>query len=196
MTTPKKEPAEHKFNVVDRRHWADKSDEDGRPDRPQKPSYVEDLEGQLKEREAKLTDTVSRHRAAVAEFEESRTRLQRDVSQEVERQKKLMLIEFLDILDNLDRAAEAAARTSDAAAVRKGVDMVREQFLAKLGGFGVVRRDSLHQKFDPVWHDAVTQMPVTKADDEGVVLGVVQEGYAINGEPLRPARVAVGTKSN
>jgi molecular chaperone GrpE len=194
VTTPGKDQAEHKINVVDRRHWANKSDKDEEPALQKKPSYVEDLEGQLKEREAKLGDTLTRHRAAVTEFEEARTRLARDVGQEVERQKRLILIEFLDVMDNLDRAVEAAQKTTDAATLTQGIEMVRQQFLAKLGGLGVIRKDSLHQKFDPVWHEAITSMPVDDGAQDGMVLGVVQEGYAINNEPLRPARVAVGKK--
>jgi len=186
--------AERKFNVVDRRHWADKSDKDERPDKPKKPSYVEDLEGQLKAREDRLQDTLNRHREAVAEFEAARTRLQRDVSQEVERQKRLILLELLEVVDNLDRAVLAGTTATEIATLREGVALVRDQFLAKLKSLGVARRQSLDAAFDPKWHDAVTEMPVDDLARDGVVLGVVQEGYEINGEPLRPAQVAVGKR--
>jgi molecular chaperone GrpE len=197
VTTPKDKKAQPKINVIDRRHWAvkDSAEAGGAATTTKKPSYVEELEGKLRSRDAKLDDTLTKHRAAVQEFDEARTRLQREVSVEVERQKRTILVELLEVVDNLDRAVDAADAASSAATLKQGVEMVRSQFLSKLAGFGVSRRASLNESFDPKWHDAVTNMPVEDAAQDGIVLGVIQEGYAINGEPLRPARVAVGRKT-
>ena len=193
MTTPKDEKTKHKVNVVDRRHWAQAKTEAGDDtEGPKKPSYVGELEGKLTDCEARLNDTLTQHRAVKTEFEEARTRLQREVSQEVERQRRALLVDLLEVVDNLDRAVEASQTAADVATLKEGVELVRDQFLAKLNAFGVSRRQSLNEPFDPKWHDAVTNMPVDDSAKDGLVLGVIQEGYEINGEPLRPARVAVG----
>jgi molecular chaperone GrpE len=70
--------------------------------------------------------------------------------------------------------------------------MVRQQFLAKLDGFGVKRIETLGAEFDPLLHEAVTSVPASDASDEGRVLGVITHGYRIGDEVLRPALVAVG----
>ena len=69
--------------------------------------------------------------------------------------------------------------------------MVRQQFLAKLDGFGVKRIDTDSASFDPLLHEAVTAVPADKADDDGRIVGVVRQGYRIGDEVLRPALVAV-----
>ena len=81
-----------------------------------------------------------------------------------------MLAELLDVVDNLDRAIDAAR--SNAAAGRidtllQGVDMVRRQFLAKLEGFGVTRIEAAGQPFDPPLHEAITTVPAASPDQDG-----------------------------
>jgi molecular chaperone GrpE len=68
---------------------------------------------------------------------------------------------------------------------------VRRQFLGKLEGMGVRRIEADGQPFDPALHEAVTAVPVSDADRDGQVVGVIRQGYRINDEVLRPAAVAV-----
>jgi molecular chaperone GrpE len=72
------------------------------------------------------------------------------------------------------------------------VELVRDQFLAKLDGLGVSRVPALGQTFDAAIHDAVSTAPVPDPAQNGVVVAVLKEGYAIAGELLRPASVVVG----
>ena len=182
-----------KINVIDSRHWVHPDDKEAvGAKKESKPSHVEQLENKLEASEARLNETLLQHRAAKTEFEEARARLQREVSQEVERQRRTLLVDLLEVVDNLDRAVEAAETATEVATLKEGIELVRDQFLAKLGAFGVRRRQSLNEPFDPSLHDAVTNIPVDDVAKDGLVLGVVQEGYEINGETLRPARVAVG----
>ena len=103
-----------------------------------------------------------------------------------------MLVSFIELLDNLDRALAAAADRPDDAVVH-GVSLVRQQFLATLDGFGVVRVDPLGQPFDPTRHEAVANVPPSDAAPAGHVAGVVRPGYLIGDEILRPAMVAVAS---
>jgi len=74
----------------------------------------------------------------------------------------------------------------------QGVEMVKQQFLSKLEGFGVKRIETLGLDFDPLLHEAVTSVPAPDASSDGRVLGVITHGYRIGDEVLRPALVAVG----
>jgi molecular chaperone GrpE len=192
----KESSRENQVRVVDRRWWArqdaeEPADEGG----ARKPSYVEDLERQVAEQGAQLQKYLAEHRLALHEFEQVKSRIRRDVSREVERGKRALLGELLEVVDNLDRALSAAQVTDtsqDAAAnIARGVELVREQFLAKLAGFGVRRVDPLGQPFDATQHEAVTTTPVDAAQD-GVIVAVVKPGYTIVDEILRPASVVVG----
>ena len=69
--------------------------------------------------------------------------------------------------------------------------MVRRQFLAKLEGLGVKRIESDQQLFDPMLHEAITTVPATSPEQDGLVVGTVRPGYRIGEDILRPAAVAV-----
>jgi molecular chaperone GrpE len=101
-----------------------------------------------------------------------------------------MLVSFLEVLDNLDRALEAAADRPEDPFVH-GVQLVRQQFLSTLEGFGVTRIDPTGQPFDPARHEAVTSVAATADVPEGQILGVIRTGYLMGDEVLRPAQVAV-----
>lgn len=183
--------------VVDRRWWANKDADGGGTggDIPSlKPTFVEDLERQLAEKDRQLQDAIARYRQASTEFEESRIRLRREISKEIERGRREMLADLLEVMDNLDRALEAAqtgAASNTPDALIEGVEMVRRQFLAKLESYGVKRIDSHGQPFDPALHEAVSAIPAAPADEDGIILGVVRQGYRIGDDVLRPAAVAV-----
>ena len=185
------------LRVVDRRWWAQS---EGAADataseaeRERKPSYVEDLEQQLADRSAQLQAIAAEHRRAMEEFEQAKARIRREVARDVERGRRAIVADLLEVLDNLDRAI-GAARDSDVKAdsLLRGVELVRDQFLAKLKALGVRRVDALGQPFDATSHEAVSMAPVTDETQDGRVVAVTREGYAVGDELLRPASVVVG----
>ena len=189
------EKPEPQVRVVDRRWWArGDAEQPGEETGPRKPSYVEELERQIADKTAQLQTYGADHRRALDEFEQVKARIRRDTAREVERGKRSVITELLDVLDNLDRAIGAAANTpgSDSNALLKGVELVRDQFLAKLQGFGVTRVDALGRPFDAERHEAISTAPVADRSRDGTVIAVVREGYAIGDETLRPASVVVG----
>jgi molecular chaperone GrpE len=177
--------------VVDRRWWARGDDGDAAAERSSKPTYVEELEQQLAEKDRTAQEYIAKYRQAASEFEESRLRLRREIAKDVERGRREILADLLDVVDNLDRAIDAARQSPSPDALLQGVEMVRRQFLAKLEGLGVKRIDLAGVEFDPLKHEAVSTVPASNPDDDGRVVGVVRHGYTIGGDVLRPASVAV-----
>lgn len=179
------------LKVTDRRWWARGETAEADPgDEPKlKPTYLEDLEARLESKDRELHDLLARHRAAVDEFEQARARLRKEMSKDVERGRRSTLVSFLEVLDNLDRALEAAGDRDDAFV--QGVSLVRQQFLATLAGFGVERVDPLGEPFDPARHEAVTMLDADASRPDGLVCGVIKPGYVIADDVLRPAMVAV-----
>ena len=116
--------------VVDRRWWASNPKPPPSLVRVAKPTYVEELEQQLAEKDRLLQEYMAKYRQASSEFEEARLRLRREISKDVERARRDVIAEFLEVLDNLDRAVDAAGATS-VEAVIQGVDLVRRQFLPR-----------------------------------------------------------------
>jgi len=186
------------IQVVDRRWWArGETAAGGSADEPfEKPSYVQELEARLAAKDEELRATLARYREANAEFEQARARLRRDVAKDVERGTKAVLADLLDVADNLDRAIDAARAAGSDATLLQGVEMVRAQFLAKLDGHGVRPLDAAGRPFDPSLHEAATTVPVSDPAQDGLVVGIIRQGYVIRDEVLRPAVVAVAAFEN
>lgn len=192
--------------VVDRRWWARGDTPEADTAGARKPTYIEELEQRLADSASQLQRVMTEHRRSLEEFEQVKARLRRDVGRDVERGKRALLAELLDVLDNLDRAITASGRrtaTASAAAppspvadepesFLRGVELVRDQFLSKLEGLGVARMPALGLPFDAQKHEAVTTTPVDDPTKDGIVVAIVREGYAIGDDVLRPASVVVG----
>jgi len=181
--------------VVDRRRWREDGEANPAATAPPslKPTYVEELEQRVASAEQQAQEYLAKYREAAHEFEDARARMRKELAKDAERNRRDVLAGFLDVVDNLDRAIDAAKKSGTAAAdpLLQGVEMVRQQFLAKLEGFGVKRIDSEGQPFDPHLHEAVTTVPVSDVAAAGRVAGVIRQGYLVRDEVLRPALVAV-----
>jgi molecular chaperone GrpE len=208
------EGKETQIKVVDRRWWARADAEQAEtPPEPEarKPTHVEDLERQLADVTTQLQRVLTDRQRAQTEFDDARARLRREVAKDVERSRRALLAELLDVIDNLDRAMAAGRESSTLAAgsagsveaapgaaseafasLLRGVALVRDQFLAKLEQFGVTRLDSLGQPFEAGRHEALSTAAVIDPLQDGVVVAVVKEGYMAGNELLRPASVVVG----
>jgi len=192
---PKDEAQDIPVKVVDRRWWA-RGDDGGAAqpaDRSAKPTYVEELERQLAEKDKIAQEYIAKYRQATSEFEESRLRLRREISKDIERARREILSDLLELVDNLDRAIEAAAGGTAASpdALLRGVEMVRRQFLSKLESLGVKRIETEGAQFDPLRHEAVSTVPAATPGDDERVVGIIRHGYTIGDDVLRPASVAV-----
>ena len=198
-TTPKDDEKEPAVRVVDRRWWArgETSEAAAEPSAASlKPTYVQDLEQRLEETTKQLQAALADQRRSFDEFEQVRVRLRRDTAREVERGRRTTLVELLDVVDNLERAIAAGGPegvdNGEPSGLLRGVTLVRDQFLAKLASFGVQRLPAVGEPFDATRHEAVTTAPVDDPAQDGQVIAVIKDGYAIGDEILRPASVVVG----
>ena len=116
-------------------------------------------------------------------------RIQRDAAVRLEHDRRAILRDFIEVMDDLDRALESDARANDA--MTCGVEIVRDTFLAKLRAHGAERSASLDEVFDPSRHEAVCVVPTSSAEHNMRIVEVIQHGYTIGEEVLRPARVIV-----
>jgi len=178
------------MKVTDRRWWARGENDTAPSEEPRlKPTLIEELEARIAEKDREIQELVAKYRGASDEFDQARARLRKEIQKDVERSRRSVIVSFLEVLDNLDRALQAGATTSDPFV--QGVAMVRQQFLATLEGFGVSRVDVAGQPFNPALHEAVSTVPASSPDQDDIVIGVVRPGYLMGEDVLRPAQVAV-----
>lgn len=126
-----------------------------------------------------------------ADFENFRKRAARDHKAAEERGTARLARELLPALDNLALALEAAAASSgEGDSLVGGMRLVQQELLAALARVGIEPFSPAGEAFDPTVHEAMAQNPVEGAAT-GTVVEVYQQGYRLNGEILRPARVVV-----
>ena len=126
-----------------------------------------------------------------ADFENYRKRAARDQERLVAHAHERLVRELLPVLDDLERALEAAERHEEATLV-EGVTLVQKalrQALAKEG----LAEISTDGAFDPHVHEALLTQPSTESEP-GSVLEVVQRGYRLGDKIVRPARVIVASE--
>jgi len=123
-----------------------------------------------------------------AEFENFRKRVARDQERLVAHAHERLVRELLPVLDDLERALEAAERHEEAALV-DGVKLVERSLRAALEKEGLVEIET-DGPFDPHVHEAVLAQPREDAES-GAVVDVLQRGYRLGDKVVRPARVIV-----
>lgn len=125
-----------------------------------------------------------------AEWENFRKRATREALEAREKAQGHLLAEMLPVLDNLERALDAAEH-HDEGKVLGGVRMVRDMFVDLMRRSGVEEIPTVGAEFDPHVHDAVVMQP--SSQEEGTVTVVLERGYKQGDRVLRPARVVVSS---
>ena len=148
------------LKVTDRRWWARGEEGPIASEEPKlKPAYVEELEQKIAVKDLEIQQLVARYKSASDEFEQARARLRKEVTKDVERGRRSLIAGFLDVLDNLDRALDAAgdratrsSRRLHGATAAVSVDARRTRRPSDL---------PLGRHFDPARHEAVRALPPT-----------------------------------
>jgi len=191
---PQEAKREHAgFTVTDRRFWArepqgkEEALEEYRGPKP--PTYVEQLETKLATSEQRLREFAASYKRLQDEMDAFRARLHRDLERRVEQEKASLLAPFLSVIDDLDRALEAAG--ADDSPLRQGVELIRSHVSERLAKNGLVAIDAVGKPFDPQTGEAVEVVYVQNPAQDGVVLKELAKGYMLNDRLVRPTRVAV-----
>lgn len=100
---------------------------------------------------------------------------------------KKVALDLLGVIDNFERALD---HSDEESSFKEGVEMIYQQLLDLLKKNNICPMEALNEKFDPNRHHAVL-VEEKEGVEEGVVIDVVQKGYMINDEVLRPAMVKV-----
>ena len=124
-----------------------------------------------------------------ADFENYRKRMARENAAAADRGAAKLAKELLPALDHLELSLKGAEGHADEDVI-KGFALVRDELLAALAKSGIQAFSPAGEPFDPTEHEAMAQQP-SEGAESGTVLEVYQQGFRINGQILRPARVVV-----
>ena len=151
---------------------------------------VAELMSQLEVAQAEVAAMKDQMLRGQAEIQNIRRRAEQDVEKAHKFGLEKFATEMLAVVDNLERAIEAAGDDEAVKPMREGVEMTLNMFVSGLAKFSVEQVNPEGEPFNPELHQAMSMVPA-----EGVaantVVAVMQKGYTLNGRLVRPAMVMV-----
>ncbi len=150
-------------------------------------SAEDDLQARLAAAEAKAAEHLDHLQRLAAEFDNYRKRAARDQESFAARANERLVKALLPVLDDLERALEAASEHEEAK-LEEGVRLVHRSLADVLHKEGLAEIET-NGHFDPHVHEALLAQPSDA--EEGAVIDVLQKGYRLGDHVLRPARVVV-----
>lgn len=151
------------------------------------------LEEQLSAANARADDNYGKFLLAVADFDNYKKRVQRDMDSLVSARRRMLLERFLPVLDNLERALASNAEGDQ---LRGGIEQTLRGFEAVLAGEGVKALDVKGKPFDPRLAEAIGTSGATNGEADDTVVEVAEKGYTLGDDLLRPAKVIVAKRAS
>jgi len=166
---------------------------------PEVPENEKRLEAKVVELEQHSADLLDKYRRSLADFENLRNRMNKQVSDAKVFGIQAFCKDLLDVADVMDKAVESVpeealkTETHYLKDMHTGLKLTQAQLLKVFERHGLVQENPLGQKFDPNKHDAMFQVPDPSVDANTVV-NVQKIGYILQGRTIRPAGVGVSMK--
>lgn len=160
-----------------------------------KKDKADKLQEQIDKLVAEKDELFAKLQRVSADYDNYQKRSAKQISDSVNYEKELILKSILPVLDNFEHTLSGAEEIEDIESLWKGVQIIYDQMLSILKGYGVEQIDSVGQKFDPSCHEAMMQRDEPDEENE-IVLEEFQKGYRLGDKILRPGRVIVNKKNN
>ncbi|MDI6883022.1 MAG: nucleotide exchange factor GrpE [Patescibacteria group bacterium] len=161
----------------------------------EKEDKKEDLK--IEELKKKLEECEKLKNEYLTGWQRSRADFLNYKKEEIERMEKLgelvrteMILKILKILDNFERAEKEISEDSRNSNWMKGILQIKNQFLDFLKEEGVEEIKTEGEKFDPNFQEAIEKAEA-KDKKPGQIVEVLEKGYLLNGQLLRPAKVKI-----
>ena len=152
---------------------------------------VAELKNQIQKLESEKAEMKDQFLRKAADFDNFRKRLLRDKEDAVSFANTSLLTDLIEVLDDFERAEEAARKSKDFETLANGVDLIEKRLATLLEKkWGLSKYVPLNEAFDPEKHEALmmTESPDVK---EATVAEVFQNGYILHGRVIRHAKVKV-----
>ncbi|MGR6862272.1 nucleotide exchange factor GrpE [uncultured Aliivibrio sp.] len=152
---------------------------------------IAELEAALLATQAQLKDQQDAVLRAKAEEQNVRRRAEGDIDKARKYALKKFAGELLPVIDNLERALENGDKENEAAKVLlEGVELTLQTFISTVEKFGLTVINPVGEAFNPELHQAIG-MQASPDHESNTVMIVMQKGYSLNEQVLRPAMVMV-----
>ena len=127
----------------------------------------------------------------MAEFDNFRKRTIKEKAEIIKNATEKAMKDLLPVVDDFERGLAAMTETTDAEAVKEGMELIYNKFIKYLEQNGVKAIESTGNDFDTELHEAIAMIPAADESQKGKVIDTVMKGYTINDKVIRHSKVAV-----
>jgi molecular chaperone GrpE len=196
LETPDNKENNHSEDNSGMLSYKDESTENGDMNPEELPSFEtgssDKVDTPKKELEEKLAEMQDKYLRLSAEFDNYRKRTLREKMDLSKHAGEELLLKFLPIMDDFDRAVSNMESSADSTAMISGIDLIYVKFNDFLKQNGIREIECLNCPFNVDLHDAVAKIAVDEEDKKGKVFDVIQKGYYLQDKVIRHAKVVVG----
>ncbi|MCH5230159.1 MAG: nucleotide exchange factor GrpE, partial [Muribaculaceae bacterium] len=151
-----------------------------------------DLEAEVAQLREKCVELQDKNLRMMAEFDNFRKRTNKEKLELMNTAGERIFKDMLPIVDDFERARQAMQNTDDINAVREGIDLIYNKFIAFLDKNNVKTIETETADFDTEFHEAITTFPAPSEELKGKIIDCTQKGYTLADKVIRFAKVVVG----
>lgn len=152
----------------------------------------EKLVQELEKANEQIEEQKDKYLRLSAEFDNYRKRTMKEKAELILNGGEKSLSSILPVVDDFERAIKTMETATDVNAVKEGIELIYNKFLAVLAQNGVKVIETKDQPLDTDYHEAIAVIPAPSEAQKGKILDCVQTGYTLNDKVLRHAKVVVG----
>ena len=192
MDPKEKKVKEEELNVEETQNGADEQPQNEQAEDAIPLTHEEELEKELEKAQEEIEEQKDKYLRLSAEFDNYRKRTMKEKAELILNGGEKSLSSILPVVDDFERAIKTMETATDVNAVKEGVELIYNKFMAVLAQNGVKVIETKDQPLDTDYHEAIAVIPAPSEAQKGKILDCVQTGYTLNDKVLRHAKVVVG----
>ncbi len=150
------------------------------------------LEAQIETLQQKCEELNDKNLRLMAEFDNYRKRSLKERSDLIKTASESVFVNILPMIDDFERALKATETANDVDALKEGVQLIYNKFIAFLLQNGVKAIPTENEVFNTDLHEAITTFPAPSDDMKGKIIDCATKGYTMNDKVIRFSKVVVG----
>ena len=192
MDPKEKEKMAEELNVEGTKDTAEEQPQDDQAEEAAPLTHEEQLEKELEDAQAVIEEQKDKYLRLSAEFDNYRKRTMKEKAELILNGGEKSISSILPVIDDFERAIKTMETAKDVKAVKEGVELIYNKFMAVMAQNGVKVIETKDQPLDTDYHEAIAVIPAPSEEQKGKILDCVQTGYTLNDKVIRHAKVVVG----
>lgn len=192
MDPKEKEKMAEELNVEETKDTAEEQPQNDQAEEAAPLTHEEQLEKELEDAQAVIEEQKDKYLRLSAEFDNYRKRTMKEKAELILNGGEKSISSILPVIDDFERAIKTMETAKDVKAVKEGVGLIYNKFMAVMAQNGVKVIETKDQPLDTDYHEAIAVIPAPSEEQKGKILDCVQTGYTLNDKVIRHAKVVVG----